>query len=293
MSYSPGQRVTLTFVASTTNVLAALQASKVLPTTGGLFIHIEGYGGSGGGGGGQGGTSAAGGSGGGGSGGCQYTVGGFGFNHNLAHRLDVVIGAGGAGGAGGAVGGGAGVDGGDGSPSYTLDFNDNVILASLAGSSHGSAADGSGNVGRGGATFPGSILPQPSPSEGTGTQPNEGFVAAGGFGGLVNTPGSNGNNNFISFGIPGGGGTTSWTGGVGGAASAGQGGGGGGGGAGPFGSGAAGGAATGGAGGNGAAAPGNSGVGAGGGAGGTGGGAVGGAGGNGSGGFIKLWFIAP
>lgn len=279
-------QVEMLFTGTATNVLAGLQppvAGPVLPVTGTLRITIEGFGGTGGGGGGQGGSSAGGaGDGGGASGGCQWQVGSFDFN--LAHRLDITVGAGGTGGAGGATPVNAGIDGTSGSPSYALDFTSNIVLAAMPGSNGGGGGASATGASHGGATYAGAFIPHSSDAFAvTGS----GFPAAGGAGG--NPPGQNGGSgqdSLLSFNAPGA--TVVWVGGSGGSGATG-GGGGGGGGAGPFANGQSGGDSTATDGNPGTASPVNSGAGAGGGGGAANG--NGGDGGDGALGYVKLSFI--
>lgn len=272
------------------NVLITLQDGPVakLPKFGTLLLEIEGYGGSGGGGGGQAG-GAANGVGGGGSGGCLLQRSFFSFN--LADRLDIIVGAGGTPGAAGVAPAGNGGNGGDGGRSYALDFNTNVILAVLSGTSGGQG--GGPSPGLGGATYPGGVL-IPKLTEGIPAQPyGAGFMLAGGAGGAANTNGSAGQPGVSAQLIPGAG--VNWQPGQGGISGAGEGGGGGGGGAGVVAPGGPGGdgqpAGT--PGGNGGGGAPFSGAGVGGGAGGAGVTDNGGAGATGAMGFVKLRFLMP
>lgn len=276
-------QVTVTFLASAANVLGTFN----LPATGTIHVKFEGFGGTGGGGGGQGGGAGPG-VGGGGSGGSQYQLGSF--DHNLAHPLNITVGAAGAPGVAGAAGGGAGTNGGDGGATLATDPIANVTLFVLQGSSGGQGgAVSGGSPGRGGATYPGGTL-IPSVNEVGGPPYGSGFIAAGGKGGLSATAGLAGQRTLAAALIPGGG--NFWAPGTGGASAVGEGGGGGGGGSGIF--------APAGPGGDGAAvgsnpgvgaAP-NSGAGVGGGSGGAGAADPGGAGATGVTGWARISFIA-
>ena len=297
--------VELTFTASATDVLAALQTPtmttlRALPTSGSVRVDVEGFGGSGGGGGGGGGDMGVPGGGGGGSGGARYQRAGI--TIDLSHRLDVTVGAGGPAGAAGAPTL-AGGNGGDGASSTVLDFNTNVFLVAFPGSTGGEGGNSASvnNYRHGGASYPGAWIPT-APAESGPADPalkyGMGFFAAGGKGapitGFAIQSGAAGQPNAPSLNLPAGGGTTFWhagAGGVGGTTSNG----GGGGGAGIFADGGAGGAeAPAGSPGNpGGSAAANSGAGAGGGAGGVSNTDAGGAGGAGSDGWVKLSLVAP
>ena len=294
--------VEMTFSASTTNVLAALQTPsattlRALPLTGLLPVHTEGFGGTGGGGGGGGGDAGVPGGGGGGSGGALYQRASI--TVDLSHRLDITVGAAGAAGAAGAPTL-AGGNGSDGASSFALDFDSNVLLASFFGSTGGEGGNSAtiNNYRHGGASYPGTWI-QSLPAESGPADPaikyGMGFLGAGGKGapltGFGIQSGAAGQGNGPSLNVPGGG-STIWApggGGAGGATSNG----GGGGGAGIFANGGVGGAETAGAGNPGGSAVANSGAGAGGGAGGVGNTDAGGAGGAGSDGWVKLTFVAP
>jgi hypothetical protein len=281
--------IELTFLATTANVLGALQTAGTLPTTGLIRIQAEGFGGTGGGGGGQGGAAGPG-AGGGGSGAALYQVSSF--THNLANPLNIAIGPGGAAGGAGAAGGGAGGPGADGLWTECIDpvLLGGTILVSFTGSSGGGGGGGGLGNGHGGAAYSGGIF-VPRITD-ISSPYGSGFPGAGGLGGLgVGLPGVNGQNVLVQNLIPTG--TLRWAGGTGGTSGGGLSGGGGGGGAGVF--------APGGAGGNGVAAgqnggggsaP-NSGAGVGGGSGGGGAADPGGAGAVGSIGWLKLSLIAP
>jgi hypothetical protein len=282
--------IELTFLMTATNVLSSLQAAGTIPTTGIMRMMLDGCGGGGGGGGGQ---SAAAGNGAGGGGGALYHS--VSFDHNLADRLDIIVGAGGAGGTGGTPATPNGTIGNDGGPTYALDFSTSTVLASLHAASGGYFDQAAG--GRGGASYPGQALyaaPSPNPAlvpQHSGGLPfSSGFPASGGqaaAGGGV--PGFQGQFGLVSFGVTGGG--VMWTGGAGGTPVAGAGAPGGGGGPGPFGTGGVGGptsATDGGAGGTPAA---NTGAGGGGGAGANTNVNNGGAGGSGGSGLGKLTII--
>lgn len=210
-----------TFLANANDIFAPASAGIIK-------VNVKACGGAGGGGGGHG-SGAGPTSGGGGGGGSLY--GQTTVDVDLSHRIDVVIGNGGAGGAGGAGGGGAGGVGTDGAPSYLLDFTANIVLAAFPGASGGGGGSIVDTVGGGGVSF-------------AATQHvanNAGFLGAGGQGA---SPGANdgaaGNINAISIGHPGGG-SVIWSGGAGGTSGIGNGAGGGGGGAGTFGDGGIGG----------------------------------------------------
>jgi hypothetical protein len=285
------QILEMVFTGDTANVLAALQAKGQLPLTGTLQCEIEGFGGTGGGGGGEGGSGGAPGVGGGGSGGALLQRA-F-FSHNLAHRLDIIVGSGGLPGTAGIAGAGVGGTGGDGTRSLALDVTATLILAALSGTSGGGGGGVSaGSPGRGGACYPGGVL-IPKISDVGGPPYGSGFMLAGGEGGAGTSAGLAGQPGVSSLLITGAG--ANWAPGLGGTSGAGEGGGGGGGGAGifapagPGGNGAAGGSPGGDGGG---AAP-NSGGGVGGGAGGAGVTDNGGAGATGATGWVKLKIYQP
>ena len=269
--------VTMTFNATTANVLGVL--ASVLPATGNLFIRAEGFGGSAGAGGGQGGAAGTPGGGGAGGGGCIYSQGGF--VHNLAHPLNVTIGAGGAGGAGGAAGGGAGGAGIKGNATACTDGTSGVNLVAFPGSGPGSPGSGT--------RFGGSSIANLASITGATTVALPSFGGSGGAGAAAGTVGSVGT---VSFNPTA---TLFWAGGTGGTSAGGLGGGGGGGGAGPFAAGGAGGngIATGSPGNPGANATANAGNGPGGGAGGAAATDAGGKGGDGAAGFLRLSFLIP
>jgi hypothetical protein len=278
--------IELDFTVNGANVLASFQANNVLPMTGTLACEIEGYGGSGGGGGGEGGGASAG-VGGGGSGGCQLQRSYF--THNLADRLDIIVGTGGAVGNPGGTPNQPGSNGQDGSRTLALDFTANLILAALSGTSGGQG--GGPSPGRGGASYPGGVV-IPKISDVNGPPYGSGFMLAGGEGGALNSPGTSGQGGVNANLIVGGG--ANWLGGQGGTSSSPLGGGGGGGGAGVLAPGGFGGNGqpVGSPGGNGTSAAPNSGAGVGGGAGGAGATDNGGSGGLGASGAAKLRFIA-
>jgi hypothetical protein len=282
--------IEMTFLTTATNVLSSLQAAGTIPTTGTMRMTLDGCGGGGGGGGGQG---LAAGNGAGGGGGALYHN--LGFDHNLADRLDVVVGPGGTGGTGGTPATPNGTIGNDGGPTYALDFTTNTVLASLHAASGGYFDQAAG--GRGGASYPGQALyaaPSPNPAlvpQHSGGLPfSSGFPASGGqaaAGGGV--PGFQGQFGLVSFGVTGGG--VMWAGGAGGTPVAGNGAPGGGGGPGPFGTGGAGGNSTATDGGAGATPAANTGAGGGGGAGANTGTNNGGPGGSGGSGLGKLTIV--
>ena len=282
--------VTLDFLASTPNVLAALQSAGQLPAIGLLAIQYFGFGGSGGGGGGSAGSAFGPGAGGGGSGGCIYQTGSFTFQ--LANQLDVVLGTGGTAGAAGIAAGGAGGDGGDGNPSSIQDATAGNVLVLLQGSTGGQGGTTGGPAGDGGCSFSNTS----GASIGRNRLANNtGFEGAGGAGGAASQPGSDGNFAALSlgFGATGFPNTSGYLGGAGGASAPGQGAGGGGGGQGPYQAGQNGGASSATVGGDGVPPAPNAGAGAGGGAGGTGAADNGGAGAVGALGRMRLQFIAP
>jgi hypothetical protein len=287
------QQLTFEFLATTANVLAALQAQGRLPSRGILHFDIEGFGGTGGGGGGEGGGAARG-VGGGGSGGALWQKGGFDFD--LSHALNIDVGGGGIAGNGGAAGNNPGMDGGDGGPSFAIDATSNTTLFVLAASSGGQGGTAATGPGRGGASYPGfgGSVHIPKSSDAAGPPYGSGFVACGGLGGAVpGPPATAGQRNLASALLPGAG--TFWNPGAAGAFAAGDAGNGAGGGAGIFAPGGNGGDSNAGGapGGNGSTSAPNSGGGAGGGAGGTNAGDAGGNGGPGSTGRVRLIVIAP
>jgi hypothetical protein len=282
-----GKTIELTFLGSTNDVLSALQAAGTLPTTGIAQIDLEGVGGGGGGGGGQGGGAGNSAGGGGAAPLARET-----FDFDLSHRLDIIIGNGGAPGAAGAPGVGHGTSGTDGQPSYASDFTaGSAVLVACPNASGGHFDEGGG--GRGGAGFPGGQF-SPKPS---GAVPlTNGFVASGGAGVAVGgANGFNGASGFSSIGNPGGG-VILWVGGIGGVTNSGAGGGGGG--QGPYGNGGNGGAGGIAAGPLTAGQPGlpggaNTGAGGGGGGGGANAADAGGPGGAGGSGRIKIRITPP
>lgn len=288
------QEVEITFLATNADALAALQGGVpgIAPKRGMCVITAEGFGGSGGGGGGQGG-GAANGVGGGGSGASILQTKSFVFD--LSHTLEVIIGAAGVAGAAGAAGAGAGGTGGDGAATAAVDSTSTTTLASFRGSSggQGGGAVVGADPGRGGACYSSGVLIPQIVDAGIGVFYGNGFVGAGGIGGVGAANGRAGQETF-AFGNIGGGGLT-WGPGTGGVSGAGEGGGGGGGGEGVFAAGANGGngAVTGNPGGAGDNATPNSAAGAGGGAGGAGAGDAGGAGGTGSLGWMRFKLTLP
>jgi hypothetical protein len=286
--------VDLIFNANTANILGAFQTGgrPILPTFGTLLLEVEGWGGSGGGGGGQAG-GASNGVGGGASGGClpQRSM----CSHNLADRLDVIVGSGGIAGPGGVAPAGDGTDGGDGTRSLLFDFVTSVILAGIAGSSGGQGGKAATGPGRGGACYTGGVTSVHIPNipAGGGVPYGSGFMLCGGEGGAANVVGTPGQAGVTSQLIPGLG--ANWQPGGGGTSGAGEGGGGGGGGAGILAPGGPGGngAAAGSPGGDGGGAAPNSGGGVGGGAGGSGAADNGGNGATGALGRMRVRFSLP
>lgn len=251
------------FATSATNVFAAFAALGIVSMT------VSGYGGGGGGGGGAGGALSAlneGGAGGGAGGGALYQS--FNIEVDLSHRIDVIVGAGGAFGVGGPGGTDNATNGGDGQTTYLLDFTTSTVLAAFSGASGGQAGQSFGSPAAssgGGASFGGQ---QYIPFSST-----VGFVAAGGPGlaGTAVGTAESGKQNLVASGISPPVGTNLYSGGVGGTNTGGGigGGAGGGGGAGVGAAGGPGGNGTAGAGDAGGSAAGVSGAGGGGGGGGA------------------------
>lgn len=279
MSYE-GKTPRFVFTSSANDVFASYISAGILTAV------VSGYGGGGGAGGGAGGETSPpnipgpGGGGGGGALNQSMTI-----QIDLSHRIDVVVGAGGAAGSGGAAGN-PGTAGGDGGTTYLIDQTalPPTVLAAFGGATGGSEGIdflGTLTAGLGGASFIGSGSFKQRLSTITG------FIAAGApgslSGGTTPPPGNNNDSaNNTTAAAP------LWTGGTSGGSGAGNGGGGGGG--------AAGVGGNGGNGGNGGVgAPGSPGTsagvntGAGGGAGG--GGNTGQAGGNGGSGGSGILFV--
>ncbi len=167
MSYNPGSGaapsgvVVKTVLATTPNVLAALQPS-LLPASGTIAVQVEGFGGGGGAPGNLGGspTSGAGG------GGAQYHSAVL--NIDLTHAFDVTIGAGGLGGPGLPNGsGGVPLDGGPGGATQLSDATAGQVIWTAVGA-NGATSIGSttGFSGQPGGQYadPGATITQPVPS---------------------------------------------------------------------------------------------------------------------------------
>lgn len=129
-----GGVVVKTFLATTANAFAAMQAAQQIPSTGVIAARIEGFGGGGGAPGNQGGSPTSGG----GGGGAQYQSAVI--TLDLTHSFDVTIGAGGAGSAGTPNGSGvAPNDGGAGTPTELTDATAASVVWSAIGANGGTA----------------------------------------------------------------------------------------------------------------------------------------------------------